>query len=75
MKQGLNLFPYHITTAHTLTDGDKAARGAMCEMLQQKTEENPNWVRDVWFSDEAHFHVNVAVNSHNNIFWGNQCPE
>ena len=42
MKQDLNLFPFHITTAHKLTDGDKAARVAMYEMLQQKMEENPN---------------------------------
>ena len=75
MKQDLNLFPHHITTAHKLTDGDKAARVAMCEMLQQKMEANPNWIRDVWFSDEAHFHVNGAVNSHNNIFWGSQRPD
>ena len=34
-------------------------------------EATPNWIRDVWFSDEAHFHVN----SHNNIFWGSQCPD
>ena len=75
MKQDLNLFPYHITTAHKLTDGDKAARVAMCEMLQQKMEENPNWICDEWFSDEAHFHVNGGVNSQNNIFWGSQSPD
>ena len=47
----------------------------MCEMLQQKMEANPNWIRDVWFRDEAHFHINGAVNSHNNIFWGSQRPD
>ena len=74
MKHDLNLFPY-ITSGHKLTDGDKAARVAMCEMLQQKMETNPNWIGDVWFSDETHFHVNGAVNSYNNIFWGSQCPD
>ena len=69
MKQYLNLFPY-ITTAHKFTDGDKAAPVAMYEMLLQKMKANPNWIRDVWFNDEAHFHVNGAVTSHNNIFWG-----
>ena len=63
MKQDLNLFPFHITTAHILTDGDKAARVALCDMLQQKMEANPNRIHDVRFRDEAHFHVNGAVNS------------
>ena len=75
MKQDLNLFPYHITTAHKSTDGDEAARVAVWEMLQQKMEANPNRIRDAWFYDEAHFHVNGAVNSHNNIFWRLQHPD
>ena len=23
----------------------------------------------IWFSDEAHFHLDGAVNNHNNVFW------
>ena len=58
-----------------MTDGDKAARVAVCEMLQQKMEANSNWIHNVWFSDDTHFHINGAVNSHNNIFWGSQRPD
>ncbi|KAF0307021.1 Alkaline phosphatase [Amphibalanus amphitrite] len=38
-------------------------------------ERNARWVNRVWFSDEAHFHLNGAVNNHNNTFWGNSPPE
>ena len=37
-------------------------------------ETNPNWIHNVRFRDEAHFHVNGAINSHN-IFWGSQRPD
>ena len=33
------------------------------------------WLDNVWFTDEAHFHQNGAVNNHNNIFWGTSLPE
>ena len=29
-----------------------------------------NWINLIWFSDEAHFHLNGAINNHNNIFCG-----
>ena len=47
----------------------------MWGMLQQKMEANPNWIRDMWFSDKTHFHINGAISSHNNIFWGSQLPD
>ena len=28
-----------------------------------------------WFSGEAHFPLNSAVNNHNNVFWGSEQPE
>ena len=33
-------------------------------------EKYPNWINSLWFSDEAHFHLNRAINNHNNVFWG-----
>jgi len=31
-------------------------------------ERYPNWITSFWFSDEAHFHFNGAINNHNNNF-------
>ena len=47
----------------------------MCDWISQKLERTPSWINHIWFSDEAHFHLNSAVNNHNNIFWGSDLPE
>ena len=47
----------------------------MCEWFNDKLEQTPSWLSIIWFSDEAQFHLNGAVNNHNNIFWGEQAPE
>jgi len=47
----------------------------MCDWISQKLERTPNWINNIWFSDEAHFHLNSAVNNHNNMFWGSELPE
>jgi len=35
----------------------------------------PDFLDNVWFSDEAHFLLSGHVNSKNNIFWGSRPPE
>ena len=46
----------------------------MWEWFNDKLEQTPSWLSTIWFSDEAQFHLNGAVNNHNNIFWGEQAP-
>ena len=38
-------------------------------------ERYPYWINSLWFSDVARFHLNGAINNHNNIFWGAEPPE
>ena len=47
----------------------------MCEWIIQKLERTPSWINHIWFSYEAHFHLNSAVNNHNNIFWESEQPK
>ena len=47
----------------------------MCDWISQKLERPPSWINHIWFSDEARFRLNSAVNNHNNIFWGSDLPE
>ena len=75
MRKNLQLFPYRISTHHVLKPEDMAKRVEMCEWFNDKLEHTPAWLNNIWFSDEAHFHLNGAVNNHNNIFWGHERPE
>ena len=47
----------------------------MCNWLSDMMEQYSNWINLIWFSDEAHFHLNGAINNHNNIFSGAEPPE
>ena len=40
-----------------------------------KIDAVPDFLDNVWFSDEAHFLLSGHVNSKNNIFWGSTPPE
>ena len=44
-------------------------------MLCEKLERTPGWIHHIWFSDEAHFHMNGAINNGNNNIWGSQRSE
>ena len=50
-------------------------RVIMCQWFCDKTDAVPNFLDNVWCSDEAHFLLSRHVNSKNNIFWGSTPPE
>ena len=52
-----------------------AKRAVMYRWFENKIEEDPHFLDDVWFSDEAHFLLCGQVNSKNNVFWGTQAPD
>ena len=47
----------------------------MCRWFCDKVDENPDFLDNLWPSDEAHFLLSGHVNSKNNIFWGSTPPE
>ena len=66
LRKDLIEFPYKISTCHKLTD--KQRRTEMCNRVAERTDSFQNWIDRVWFTDEAHFHLNGAVNHHNNVY-------
>ena len=75
LRKDLSKFPYKISTCHKLTDTDKQKRTEMCNRVAERMDRFQNWIDKVWFTDEAHFHLNGAVNHHNNVYWGDERPE
>ena len=68
LKNDLQLYPYRIQIKQTLTQNDMAKRVEMCQWFESKIEENPEFLQNVWFSDEAHFSLSGHVNSKNSVF-------
>ena len=60
---------------HKLAEGDKEKRVNLCHWFCGRIDDNPDFLDDVWFSDEAHFLLSGDVNSKNSILWGTTPPE
>jgi len=70
----LHMYLYRIQIKQNLTPKDMRKWVIMCQWLCDKIDAVPDFLDNVWFSDEAHFLLNsknnIFVNSKNNIFWG-----
>ena len=75
LKIDLKLFPYYIQVKQKLTAQDEQTQVAIYNWFSDKMEEDDHWINNVWFSDEAHFHLDSYVNSKNCVFWGTGSPQ
>ena len=75
LEDDLKLHPYRIQIKHSMTDSDKEKRVLMCEWFRDMLQEDPDFLNDFWFTDEAHILLSGHVNSKNCIFWGTQPPD
>lgn len=75
LKEDLSLHPYRIQIKQKLTPQDKTARVRMCRWFLQKIEDDDDWLDNVWFTDECHFHLSGQINSKSCVFWGTSPPE
>ena len=75
LRLDLHVFPYQVQVMQKLSENDKMRRVQMCEWFNGKMEDDPEWIKNVWFSDEAHFHLDGIVSSHNYRFWGSDAPQ
>ena len=70
LKNDLQLYPYRIQIKQTLTQNDMTKCVEMCQWFESKIEENPDFLQNVWFSDEAHSSLLGHVSSKNYVFSG-----
>ena len=68
------LRPYHLQRVQALGDNDYPARVEFCRWLQQTCAANPDFLRNVLFTDEAGFTRDGIVNFHNTHVWAYENP-
>ena len=73
LRKDLNKIPYKCHTVQLLSYVDKA-RLAMCLRFRQEIGNGNVWIKNVWFTDEAHFYLEGIVNSQNCRIWGKEAP-
>ena len=74
LKRDIGMKPFHSTTVQTLYPSDKAARLEMCTEFLTRIAEDDAYLNNVFFSDEATFHLNGRINRHNCVIWGKNNP-
>ena len=75
LRKDIKAFPYKLQTVHKLEEEDKNRRVEMCETLLYHYENDPSILDNIWFSDEAIFHLSGRENRHNTRIWGTENPK
>jgi len=65
----LGLHPYKIQLIQELKVNDYRQRRVFADWVLEQLEVNPNFVKQIIFSDEAHFWMNGYVNKQNCRIW------
>lgn len=68
------LYPYHIQRVQALLPQDYPPRVMFCQWMLQKIAQNPQFIADVLFTDEASFSRDPIMNFHNNHIWSEENP-
>ncbi|GFT57257.1 DUF4817 domain-containing protein [Trichonephila clavipes] len=82
--QILQLYPYKLQSCHELLPADTAQKESFAKWAFSKMKQDPTWVFNILWSDEAHFSLHGDVNKHNcriratsnprPFFFEPQCP-
>ena len=70
LHEDLHYHPYKMAIMHELSERDFTSRRNSCEALLENIPEDAI----VYFSDEAHFHLNGYVNKENMRYWAETNP-
>ena len=75
-RRMLKLYPYRVQLHHALQPSDFTQRVTFCEWIRHKAKvtSEPDFLSNIFFSDEAHFWLNGYVNSQNYRIWGSENP-
>lgn len=74
MRRILGYFPYKIHSLHQLSDGDPDVRETFALQFLARMDVDAAWPWKILWTDEAHFHLNGQVNTHNCRIWATENP-
>ncbi|GFX73454.1 DUF4817 domain-containing protein [Trichonephila clavipes] len=74
LRRILQLYPYKLQSCHELLPADTAQREAFAKWAFSKMEQDPTWVFNILWTDEAHFSLHGDVNNPNCRIWATSNP-
>jgi hypothetical protein len=70
----LGLHPYRLRRVQELKFTDHGARLSFALKCLNYMGSNDNWLKNIFWTDEAHFHLHGSVNTHNCVIWTTDMP-
>lgn len=75
LRKDLGLHPYKIVLTQELKPLDHQKRREFANLVLEHLEIEPNFFKNIIFSDEAHFHLDGTVNKQNCRYWNETNPQ
>jgi len=73
--KSIKFHPYKIHLVQELNEDDPDRRIEFCETMVNKIDEDPPFLYNIVFSDEATFTLKGEVNRHNCRYWSDTNPD
>ncbi|GFX67021.1 uncharacterized protein TNCV_4181461 [Trichonephila clavipes] len=74
LRRIFQLYPYKLQSCNELLPADTAQREAFAKWAFSKMEQDPTWVFNILWTDEALFSLHGDVNNHNCRIWATSNP-
>jgi hypothetical protein len=74
LHKKLKLHVHKIQFCHEIRAADKPLRNELAECTLEKIDNEPNFVHNIMFTDEALFHINGCINQCKCQIWGREKP-
>ncbi|GFT35320.1 DUF4817 domain-containing protein [Trichonephila clavipes] len=74
LRRILQLYRYKLQSCHELLPADTTQREAFAKWAFSKMEQDPTWVFNILWTDEAHFSLHGDANNHNCRIWATSNP-
>lgn len=75
MFKSIGGYPYRIQVGQRLNAADKRAREIYCGRMLSLIYEDPEFLKNIWFSDESHVHLSGYINRQTTRFLGFERPD
>lgn len=75
LRRQLKMYPYKMQVLFELKQADRIKRNDFALQTIAEIQVNPQWLDNVFWTDEAHFELNGGVNTHNCRIWSINNPQ
>ncbi len=74
VRTKLKMKPFRMSVIKEVKEVDRSQRLKFCRWIGKRIYHDKTFLDNVWFSDEAHFHLHGHVNSWNTRIWAKENP-